>query len=253
VKQSHAVFAIELRAEPRLEIVTIPKGEITKVVDEQGETTTVRSAKLFPDVSRPADANFLAAYTGEIQYGGLLQLKAIPWEGTPRSLKEVQGVVRMGVMVRPRMMEIADVAKNLATEVRGFQGVTMKVLEADTTDEGETLLRVALDNLESLLPQTPEQQIVRVRPGMIAVRGAIDIAMERLELFDAVGRKCQLIRARYERAGKGKGYEAELVFAAMTAKLDGLTLVMTKAPRTVSLEVPFLVRDVVWEPKKAEK
>ena len=253
LKTPHAVFAVEVRAEPRLEIMIGPRAEITKIVDDQAQSRTVRTTKLYPDASRQADASFLAAYTGEIQYGGLLQFKAIPWQGAPCSLKEVHGHIRMEVMVRPRMMEIPILAKNIAKEVLGLQGVTMKILEMEASDDGELLLRVGLDNLDSLLPETPEQQIVRVRPGMVAVRGAIDVAMERLELIDGTGRKCQPIRARYERAMKSKGYEAELVFAATTTKIDGLTLVMRKAPRIVPLEIPFLVRDVVWMPNSEMK
>jgi len=69
-------------------------------------------------------------------------------------------------------------------------------------------------------------------------------------LLDHAGRKCRSIKARYEQVQGGKGYEAHLVFAAPENKADHLTLVMTKASRTVPLEIPFVVRDVVWIQEK---
>jgi hypothetical protein len=252
-KMLHGVFAIEVRAEPRLEIVTIPRAEITKIVDEQGQARSVQAAKLFPRTPRTDDAAFLAAYCGEIQYGGLLQLKALPWPGRPRSLKEVHGHVRMETKVRPRMIEIPVVFKAVGKEARGDQGITLKILEAGRTEQGEIHLRLHLDNLDSLTPQSPAEQVVRVRPGVIAVRGAMDVAMERLELLDRAGRKCRSIKTGYEQAAQGKGYEANLFFADPGTKLDELMLVMTKAWRTVPLEIPFLVRDVVWAQEKDAK
>jgi hypothetical protein len=248
-KIPHAVFAVEIRAEPRLEIVKLPRVEILKVVNEKGEPRPVKSPRLIPETSRAEDALFLSAYAGEIQFGGLLQLKAIPWEGPPASVKEVHGRVHLDILTRPRLMEIPDVAKSIGKVAKSFQGITMRVLEADQDEEGEIQLRVHLDNLGSLAPVTPEEGIVRVRPGVIAVRGEIDVALERLELYNSAGRKCQLLRARYERAGKGKGYEAELTFATSAEKAKALTLVMTKAARSVPVEMPFVVRDVKWAEK----
>jgi hypothetical protein len=251
---SYGVFAIEVRAEPRLEeITTIPRVEITKIVDDQRITRIVQSAKLFPATPRPADAGFLAAYVGEIQYGGLLQFKSVAWPRPSSSLKEVHGHIRMEVAVRPRMMEVPRVLTAVGKVIRGYQGITLKILTAETTEEGDIHLCLHLDHLDSLAPQTPEQQIVRIRPGVIAVRGVMDVAMERLELLDHAGRKCHSIKARYEQVQAGKGYEAHLVFAAPETKADHLTLVMTKASRTVPLEIPFLVRDVVWVQEKDAK
>src|ERR1017187_8778810 len=99
-------------------------------------------------------------------------------------------------MARPRMMEIANIAKSIGKEVKGFQGVTVKILEVDRDEEGEIQLRVNFNHLSSLAPLTQEEQIVRVRPGVLAVRGEMDVAMERLELLNSAGRKCQLLRAR---------------------------------------------------------
>jgi hypothetical protein len=246
-KTAHAIFAVEVRAEPRLEIVKPPWIEITKIVDARNMARPVKLAKLYPEAARTDATLDYAAFAGEIQHGGLLQLKPVAWEGPPEMLKEIHGRVRLEVMARPKLMEIADVAKSIGKEAKSFQGVTMKVLEADRDEEGEILLRVNLNNLASLAPLTPEEQIVRVRPGVVAVRGEIDVALERLELYNSAGRKCQLLRARYEHMGKGKGYDVELTFATSADKTDAVTLAMTKGARAIHVEMPFLVRDVKWE------
>ena len=53
-KVAHAVFAVEVRAEPRLEIMKAPRVEITKIVDAMGAagygpvTVRLRSLRDFP-------------------------------------------------------------------------------------------------------------------------------------------------------------------------------------------------------------
>jgi hypothetical protein len=249
-KIPHVVFAAEVRTEPQLEVMSVPTLEITKVIDDMGRVCVPASAKMFHTPGNASEARFLAAVAGEIQYDGMLHLKAIPWQGPSRRFKEVHGRVRLDARARPRMMEMPGVLKSVGKEMRGEQGITVKILEAETTDDGDIHLRLYLDRLDSLTPRTAEEQIVRVRPGVIAVRGVMDVALERLELVDAGGRKCRQIKGRYEQAAAGKGYEADLLFAAPFNKAEELTLVMTKAMRTVPLEIPFLVRDVVWTEKE---
>ena len=72
----------------------------------------------------------------------------------------------------------------------------------------------------------------------------MDVAMSRLELRGALGRQCTQINAWYDRAGDNKGYVATFVFEPPLDAKDDLTLVLTKAPRQVTVEIPFLVRDI---------
>jgi hypothetical protein len=250
-KTPHAVFAFELRAEPRLEIATLPSVEITKIVDERGDSRAVRTLRVMPEGVQAKDATFLAAYAGEIQFTGLLHLKAIPWPDETRALKELHGRVRIDVTARPRLLEFPNVLKAAGKTDKSYQGITVKVLAAEIGDEGEIRVRLHVDNIDSLTPQTQEQAVVRVRPGVVALRGAMDVAIERLELLDGLGRRSPLIRSKYEKADKGTGYDADLTFAYTGARTDELTLVLTKAPRTVVVEMPFLVRDLAL-PEMAE-
>ncbi len=246
-KIPHAIFAVEVRPEPRLEIPTLPIVEITKIVDPDGRETWVRTAPLLRGTPAPEHIPYLLAHVGEIQFGGLLHLKAIPWPRPQRSVKELHGLVRLATLVRPSLVEVPGVLKAVGKEVRGFHGITVKVLETDTSDEGDLIVRLRLDNLQALTPQTPEQAIVRVRPGFIAVRGAIDVAMERLALVDQRGVGYRQIKGSYRQLDNEKGFEVELHYAAKATGKDEPTLCLTKAPRTVAFEVPFVVRDLAWE------
>ena len=72
-------------------------------------------------------------------------------------------------------------------------------------------MRLHLDNLDSLTPKTQTQRVIRIRPGVIAERGAIDVAMERFELRDLRGKKYRQEKSHYQQAEGGKGYKVELL------------------------------------------
>lgn len=242
----HAVFAFEVRGEPRLEISGAPRIELTKIVDEMGVEKAVQAARILPDLMPPSDASILSGFAGEVQYGGLLHLKAIPWQHAAGKLRTLHGNVRLDVVVRPSLLEFAQVAKSIGKTTRGYDGVTVTVLDYDATDEGDLAIRLHIDNLASLTPQTPDQKFIRVRPGVLAERGAIDVAMERFELIDARGHKYTRLKAHYQQAKDGKGFEVELHYSAK-AGIGEPTLVLTKAPRTIALSMPFVVRDLAWD------
>jgi hypothetical protein len=243
--ETHAIFAFEVRPEPRLEIAAIPSVELTKIIDVQGQERPAQAASMLAAFAAPQDVPYLHAYAGEVQFGGLLHLKAIPWPDAARSIKELHGRVRMETVSRPSILEIENVLKAAGKVARGYHAITVKVLDIDATEEGDHLLRLHLSHLESLTPQNPEQGVVRVRPGLIAVRGAIDVAIERIELRDQHGLKYGLVKSAYKASEDGKGHEVELQFAGRACK-DAPTLVLTKAARTVPFEVPFVLRDLTW-------
>ena len=208
---------------------------------------TARSCPLqavpwFAPQADPRDAMLLSVFSGEIQFGGLLHQKAISWQGPARPLKELHGRVRLEAIVRPTLLELPGVLKAQGKEVRGIGGITLKILEADIGDDGRLRIRLRLANLESLAPQTDEEKIVRIRPGVLAVRGAMDVAMERLRMRDAKGWLHQA-NMEYKQVEKGI-YEAVVQFIPPPGNLNDIALVLTKAVRTVTLDMPFQVRDL---------
>jgi hypothetical protein len=242
-KQQHAIFAVEVRPEARLEIAALPRVEITKIVDADGQEKIVQAAAMFPPLSAGEAQAFLAAYVGEIQFGGLLHLKAIPWSGPARPLKELHGRVRLEAVSRATLLEVPGVLKASGKEAGGVGGVTLKVLEADTSEEGQLMLRLRLDHLESLTPQTDAEKIVRLPTGVIAVRGPMDVALDRLELRDAKGWPYRPAKTGYEQVEKGC-YEASVYFAVPPGRPEEISLALTKAAKTVTVDMPFQVRDV---------
>jgi hypothetical protein len=246
--ESKAIFAVEVRPEPRLEIVSVPRVEIMKIADAEGKMCPVQAVQWFEPQADPRDALLLSIFSGEIQFGGLLHQKAIAWQGPARPLKELHGRVRLEALVRTTLLEIPDVLKAQGKEVRGLNGITLKVLEADTGEDGRLHIRLRLANLESLAPQTDEEKIVRVRPGLVAVRGAMDVAMERLRMRDAKGWLYQA-NTEYKEVEKGI-YEASVHFSPRPGNLRNIGLVLTKAAKTVTIDTPFQVRDVAVPAEK---
>jgi hypothetical protein len=241
-EKSAAVFAVELRPEPRLEIVTVPRVEITKFVGADGKERPLQAEQWFAPQADPRDALLLSVFSGEIQFGGLLHQKAISWRGPARPLKELHGRVRLEALVRPTLLEVPGVLKAQGKEVRGIGGITLKILEADTADDGRLRIRLRLANLESLAPQTDEEKVIRIRPGVLAVRSSMDVATERLRMRDAKGWLYQA-NAEYKEVEKGI-YEASVQFSPRPGRPDDIALVLTKAARTMTLDMPFQVRDV---------
>jgi hypothetical protein len=242
LERSAAVFAVELRPEPRLEIVTVPRVEITKIVEADGKERNAQSIQWFTAQADPRDALLMSVFSGEIQFSGLLHQKAISWQGPARPPKELHGRVRLEVLVRATLLEMPGVIKAHGKEVRGLDGITLKILDADTGEDGRLRIRLRLANLESLAPQTDEEKVIRVRPGVLAVRGAIDVAVERLRIRDAKGWLYQA-NTEYKEIEKGI-YEVAVQFSPRAENLDNIGLVLTKAAKSVTLDMPFQVRDV---------
>jgi hypothetical protein len=247
-KAPHAVFALEVRPEPRLALAALPRAEITKIVDAEGREHTVKAAPIFPVAFSADEEVYLAAFVGEIQYNGLLQRKSIPWPEPVRALKEVHGRVRLEVNARPPLMEISNVMKAVGTEQRLAQGPIVKIVKVDR-EETHVHLRLHVENAESLTPKGADPKVIRVRPGVAAVMGPMDVVMQRLEVRDARGWKCKELEATYQAANEGGGYLAYLIVEAPQA--GELTLLLTKDARRVAVDVPFVVRNVAPPELKA--
>jgi hypothetical protein len=65
-----------------------------------------------------------------------------------------------------------------------------------------------------------------------------------MELQGPHGWQCHRIDASYERTDDGKSFVATLQFETPPGETASFKLVLTKAPRPVTVEFPFLVRNV---------
>src|ERR1043165_1832087 len=80
-KNLHATFAFELRPQPSLQLIGMPRVEILKMLDSQCETLPVLHVTILPAFLRTSTrVDFLNAYLGEVQCGGLWHQHAVDWQ-----------------------------------------------------------------------------------------------------------------------------------------------------------------------------
>ena len=240
-KRRAAVFAVDLRMEPHLQLCSLTQIEINKIIDETGENLPAEKWKLPTDSLSPQVALLVRQHAGELQWNGQVQLIPIAWEGPVRPLREIHGIVKMQFVARPPMIEIADVFGAIWRQERGPEGVTMRILSADRK---AMRLRVQFSDIGILTPMTDAEKIVRIRPGLVGVRGPMDIALDCLELHSGNGRVLNLMESSYAADKDGKGYVANVTFEMPTSESERLTLVLVKKSRPLDVEMPFLVRNI---------
>ena len=246
--KTHAVFAFEIRPEPRLLFATLPRIEITKIVDDAGVERPTVTAKMV-DAKAPNLPPFLV---NELQFGGRLQLKPILWKGPVQPIKEMHGRVRMDVLGSATLLELPIDVAAAPTEDRGADGLAMKLVKAERKSD-ELHLTLRFERADLLAPKPGETQVVRVRPGVVGVLGPMDVIMQRLEVRDPRGWKCKWIESSYHAADKDGAYLAQVAVEIQRGLKDPYTLVLTKAPRRVAVEVPFVVRDLIVPAAKSAK
>jgi hypothetical protein len=239
----HAVLAIEVRPEPRLNLTALPRVELTKIIAADGREHAPKLARLYPAPASMQEELGFAHLVGEIHQAGLLQRRAFPWMEKPATMKEVHGRVRLEVSASPTLLEIPSVMKNIGVQTRGEEGLSMKIVKVDR-EERHVHLRLRVENPDCLLPKDAPPKVVRVRPGVVAVLGAMDVLLQRLEVRDARGWKCKELESSYQPANNGNGYIAYVIIDAPQPSGDDLTLVLTKEVRRIAVEMPFVVRDV---------
>ena len=236
-----AAFLVEVRPEPGLELAGVPRVQIKKVVCSDGTTLDVDAKPQTPSPDQPA---YLASHSGDIHRGNLFHIKRIAWPNRDLGIRELHGSVQAEFVVRPKLFAVPNVMKAVGKAARGFEGIEAKVIDAERNEDGDLAVRLRLSDLDSLKPSTTQQEIVRVRPGFIAIRGAIDVAMDCLELHAPNGRVFRPERATHRQLDGGKGYDVSLTFAAPETTKDDYTLVITKERRIVAVEFAFKVGEL---------
>jgi hypothetical protein len=226
-----AVLQVAVQAEPGLPIVSYEELRVTGVEDQAGKKldVTVRAdmSVLPPDAPRPILG---ASWTGLLTMDG-----AVP-SGV---LRAVQGHLRARVEVPRPLVSVADVLQASGKESAGHGGLRLKVLHAALTGDGDISVHLRLDGLSALPPV--EQKFVRVRPGVVAIRGPADVALDFIELLDGVGRKVPCIQATASTID-GQA-DCRLTFQPRPGFERELRLVVGER-RVVTVEVPFAVKEL---------
>jgi hypothetical protein len=156
----------------------------------------------------------------------------------------MHGQISLQVKTQRPMVQVKQILQAVGKQFQGKDGVALKVLEASRTEEGDYQLRLMLDKLDSLTA-TPEEQVVRVRPGFVAIRGPVDIALERLHLVNAQKQRYRKEKSGHQQITGKSACTVDMLFEGKSDNGEDPTLVMLDAPRVVSLQMPFVVHSLL--------
>jgi hypothetical protein len=238
-RDAHRSLMVEVRAEPGLPVMALEQVRFTALRGDQGQALPL------PETAANVQAEMTTLPPLDLH-------KPQPWMQTSyfplpllpnmRTL-EIRGELRARLQVARPLLTVAAVVRAAGKTYSGPGGLRLQVLEAQAPDDGDLHVRLRLRGLESLPPPAPGQEIVRVRPGVVALRGPTDVALDMLELWDAQGRKLPRTQATAETVAGQDAAEFQLSFQPRPGSEEELRLVLAKV-RTVTLAVPFVVKDV---------
>jgi hypothetical protein len=226
---------VVVQAEPSLAIVSY----------DDLRLTGLRSAGKPPvenpraDISMSSAAPAVRTPVPGASWAGAVRLYNPP-VASDGKIEELRGELRVCVQVPRPLVTVAAVVHAAGAEREGSGGLRLKVLDVKLADDGDLSLHVRLAGLAALPPS--EQKIVRVRPGVVALRGPADMALDFLEVDDALGRKIPWTQA-VATLVNDQTADFRLTCQPRPGSEEELQLVLAER-RVLSLTVPFVVRDV---------
>lgn len=241
------ICAVEVVPEPRLDLLEIREVRFTTLLDAEGrpwqaDGATPRDVRLLG-----LQDQFLRDRLGRLRsprHGVVWPVSLPALEPDPGTrFREVRGQFRARFRVPEPLVAIDRVLSSVGTLRSGASGIALKLLAATQDSSGDLRLRVRVEHLDALPEPEPHERVVRLRPGVIAVRGPADVALDRLELHDGVGRRVTRTGATYQQEPGSTAAIYELTFRSRADMSDSHRLILTH-PRIVTLTVPFAVKDV---------
>jgi hypothetical protein len=248
------VLLLDVSAEPRLENFSADMHPtITRAVDDHGQNLTVA-----PDPGLAANPNTPTAWglVTTPSANRQVQVRLKRGDKQAKTLKELQGTISAQTLTGTEPLVVVDnVLKAAGKSAKSKDGGSLEVLAVDRQAGGEVRLRLRLHDLAGRNPNG----------GIFVPRGALQIQQFQVRvqaggnvvalgneaaglpsLFDANGFSYELIQipSRSMRAANGQvSEEMTLVYRAHPGLGDPTRLVLS-GKRTVSLEVPFTLRNV---------
>jgi hypothetical protein len=225
---------VEIRAEQGIGSAVIREVRIAAIRETSGQF--LPASKVF--IASPL---WQHGITGD---QGLLLRQFVPALKQPGQVGEIHGEFRARVSSSRPLVAIDSVLKSVGKADGPPGGTRVQVTKAELLDDGDLILHAHIERLDLLPEPAQGQEIVRVRPGVVALRGPTDVALEMLELHDGQGRKVPRVQgATAHTVGKQNAAEFHLRFQPRPGETDALKLVLA-GPREVSVLVPFVVKDV---------
>jgi hypothetical protein len=249
--EGEALFVLEVTAESRLRWQKAAGLRIDKAIDDQG-----RALAPLPVSFKQAPAN---PGRGSIVVNGV-PLEAPPDDGPAARLvpvklrqplkpatrlKELSGVIVAQVRAAPQaLVTVDDVLKAAGRTVQGVHGGSVRVLEGRQED-GRVMLRLQVEPATRALSDPP---VLPIR-GRVIINGrelgADDDLLSALNfaLLDDKGKPFRTAKAMHTGRRVGAAQEYELTYEPEPGQGRPAKFVYTDR-RTVSLEVPFTLKDV---------
>lgn len=241
------ICAVEVVPEPRLDLLEVREVRFTSILDAEGRPwraagVTARDVRLLG-----LQDQFLRDRLGRYRsprHGVVCPVSLPELEPDPGArFREIRGQFRARFRVPEPLVAVERVLASNGTSHTGPSGVALTVLASAQDDAGELRLRVRVERLDTLPEPEPHERVVRLRPGVVAVRGPADVALDRLELRDGGGRLVRRTGATYRQEPGSTTAIFELTYQPQSGQTMASRLTLTN-PRVVTLTVPFVVRDV---------
>jgi hypothetical protein len=258
IVEGEALFGLEVRLEPRLQLQGVHALRIDRAVDDEGQTLKQPATALAGTgaVAGGAGSEVLIIWDGltplppEFPVGaGLAPVRLRLGERHARHLRELRGTLCLRVQPAPEQLVTVDpILQAAGRTVQGGDGSALKVSEVRREDDGRVKLAVEVMPAprDVMLGGVPARILLTTR----GARGAQGIpvpppvGIEQLALLDEQGRKVPLEGSTGPTVnGSGKAWEFSLVFRLGPEAGEPSRLVYT-GRRSIALEVPFTLKDV---------
>jgi hypothetical protein len=250
---------LEVMPEPGMTWRGVLDVQISKAVDEHGQVLVPSSGPAgLPGpavwnlqgrniIMRGGGAIFLdpsgQAAVGEYRHVPIWLQQA---EKPAKTVKELHGIIACQVQAIETLATVDNILKAGGRTVKTTAGSNLKVVDCTHEESGLIRVRVQLD--------LPGQGMffaggrVRFNRRVMAFNGNGGLAeggVPNLALVDAKGGKLQQVRTEQRIVATGNGWSQEyhLTYSPQQGQGDPVKLVYT-GPRTVTLEVPFTLKDV---------
>jgi hypothetical protein len=259
------VVPLEVTPEPGLSWHGVLSLHVTRAVDDRGQVLTQPAAYL-------GDGGDMAMNP----YGGM-----VIWDGSgyynpygnpgsdprrvpvrlktgdrpARQVKELHGTITALAQTPPEpLLEVDNVLKAAGQSVRGVRGGSLKVVAVNAEKDGQVKVEVQVQPPGQDVGDVPVAmggiggRFFRINRAVMMMRGGIEAPADpgTLELLDARGQPFE----RLDGAAQGRGNPGnggpqtyELIFRPHPGQAEAARLVYS-ARRTVTLEVPFMLKDV---------
>jgi len=256
-------FTLEVSPEPRMQWQGVLNVNVDRAIDNHGQTLTCQAT------TQPAMA------TGDLIAQGIAPNGIVIINGYPvnqgmsqrlvpvrlksekepsRAVKELRGRITAQVQTAPQaLVTIDNVLKSVDKSVDGPDGLTVKVLKAEKQASGAVSIKVQMDmpnqggmNVWGVNGRVFIKRRMIVNGNVVVSSELMDGGNSGLMLVDAKGKNFRLTNTQQEAMNfNGNTFQQNLAltFQPQAGQAEPAQL-LYKGPRTVIIDVPFVLKDV---------